>query len=94
MVTWNFRYRTPRGTLETVQIETFTKDEAEANALAQKHLDTLNSPGVRFVYVQIAVAVRSLDYPDLVEQYGGSEMKPDPPRAPKPTTKPDGRIGA
>lgn len=94
--------------VETVQLETFTADEAEAKALAAKHLESLNTPAANFVWVRRAVAQRSADYPDLVAAYGG-DAKPKAAKAseapedehlelaaassPRKTT-PAGRIGA
>jgi hypothetical protein len=79
MITWELRFRTARGQVDNVQIETFTKDEAEARAVADRYLDSLGSPATRFIYVRPIVVASSADYPDLVMQYKGPAPKPPLP---------------
>ena len=71
MVTWELRYRAPRS-VDDVQIETFTEEEAEAKALADAYLATLASPSIRFVRLRKLVVARSVDYPDILLKYGGA----------------------
>ena len=52
--------------------ETVTNDEREARALALKHPEFIGSPASAFSAVDRAVVARSIDYPDLVEEYGKS----------------------
>jgi hypothetical protein len=91
MTTWELRYRAPRS-IDNVQIETFTDNEAEAKALADAYLATLASPSIRFVYVRRIVVARSADYADVAAKFkpatkGNGEVPAPPaaPRAPKPS---------
>jgi hypothetical protein len=102
-MTWEFRYRGPR-MVETVQLETVTDQEAEARKLAQKHLDSLNTPAANFIWVRKAVAQRSVDYPDLLEEFAPELLKTraakttkgseDAEDVPKKALAVGGRIGA
>jgi hypothetical protein len=87
--------------VETIHIETVTDLEAEARKLAQKHLDSLNTPSANFIWVKRAVRERSVDYPDLLEEFAPELARKNAtkPAAAKPPTEERplqaaGRIGA
>ena len=66
---WNFVFRSLYRA-ETVRLETITDDEAEARALAAKHLEAEGRPATAFVSLTPAMAARSIDHADLVAKYG------------------------
>jgi len=78
MVTWELRYRSPR-TLDNVQIETYTDNEAEAKELADAYLATLNSPAIRFVYVRQIIVARSCAYADIANKWRPKDVDGEPP---------------
>ena len=88
MMLWDLRLRQARG-IDDVQIETFSDDEAEAEALAKHYIQTLVSPAVRFVYVRKAIVASSRNVPTLVERYSGLQWSQDQaePETPKGKTK-------
>jgi hypothetical protein len=99
MVTWYLRYRLR--VVETVEIKTFTRNEAEAREVAQRYLDSLQSPSAVLVYVREACVDSSENYPDLVAKWkpetkAVEHTMPLEPAKPKPVRKelPEGRIGA
>jgi hypothetical protein len=67
-VYWTFVFRS-QFMAETVRLETITNDEAEARALAAKHLESVNRPPTAFVSLRPACVARTVDHPDLVEKY-------------------------
>lgn len=80
MVQWELRYRAPRS-VDNVLIETFTEQEEEATALAQKYLDSMATPNLRFIYVRKIVVAASRKHADLVAAYGPKGTKVEKPAA-------------
>lgn len=78
MVQWELRYRAPRS-VDNVLIDTFTEQEEEATALAQKYLDGLATPNLRFIYVRKIVVASSAKHADLVASYGPKGTKVEKP---------------
>lgn len=74
MVQWELRYRAPRS-VDNVLIETFTEQEEEAKALADKYLESIATPNLRFIYVRKIVVASSPKHPDLVAAYGPKGTK-------------------
>lgn len=74
MTFWELRYRGPRS-VDNVQIETFTDDEAEAKALADAYLASLAAPSIRFVYLRQIVVARSADFPEIAKVWKGQPAR-------------------
>jgi hypothetical protein len=100
MVTWYLRYRLR--VVETVEIKTFTRNEAEAREVAQRYLDSLQSPSVVLVYVREACVDSSENYPDLVLKWSPEAQAKVPHdteplrtvQAKRKEPLPEGRVGA
>jgi hypothetical protein len=67
-VYWNFCFR-GQFMAETVRLETITDQEAEARALAAKHLEEVKRPLTEFVSLRPACVARSVDHPEILEKF-------------------------
>ncbi len=76
-----------------------------AREVAQRYLDSLQSPSAVLVYVREACVDSSENYPDLVAKWGEIDRNPEPNRFVTPAAEakakaarkeslPDGRVGA
>jgi len=77
---WNFCYR-GLYRAETVRLETITDREVEARKLAEKHLESENRPSSAFVSLRPTCVARSVDYADLVAEYGSGADAADDSQA-------------
>lgn len=87
MVMWELRYRSPR-TIDDVTIETYTESEEEAKALADRYLQTLTSPSIRFVRLRQLVVASSADHSEMASWKGKTIAKPTVDEDGEPVRKP------
>jgi hypothetical protein len=97
---WSLKYMGPKvdaegerrsGTVPAeVLIETIGDTVAEAQQLADHFIRELAWPSARKVYLRKAIAVRTVDVPALVQQFGASAKTTTPAKnTPKPAADDD-----
>jgi hypothetical protein len=75
-------------------LETLTDSEVEARKLAAIHLESIGRPPSAFVRVWPTCAKRSVDYPDILDEFAPDLAREQPAKAAKAPTEDDRQAGA